>query len=66
MPFKWIKEALADKFSIETRRISNFFVGMLDEYEWIGGNNNRAIKLMEKINNKSGLNKRSFARRVGH
>ena len=44
VPFTWIKSQLAEKYQIECRSISNFFVGILDEYELVGGNRNRAVK----------------------
>ena len=44
VPFTWIKSHLAEKYQIECRSISNFFVGILDEYELVGGNRNRAVK----------------------
>ena len=44
VPFTWIKSHLAEKYKIECRSISNFFVGILDEYELVGGNRNRAVK----------------------
>ena len=37
-------DPLAEKYQIECRSISNFFVGILDEYELVGGNRNRAVK----------------------
>ena len=42
--FTWIKSHLAEKYQIACRSISNFFVGILDEYELVGGNRNRAVK----------------------
>ena len=44
VPFTWIKSHLAEKYQIECRSISNFFVGILDEYELVSGNRNRAVK----------------------
>jgi len=44
VPFTWIKSHLAEKYRIECRSISNFFVGILDEHELVGGNRNRAVK----------------------
>ena len=44
VPFTWIKSHLAEKYKIECRSISNFFVGILDEYERVGGNRNRAVR----------------------
>ena len=44
VPFTWIKSHLAEKYQIECRSISNFFVGILDEYELVGGNRNRAVQ----------------------
>ena len=44
VPFTWIKSHLAEKYQIECRSISNFFVGILDAYELVGGNRNRAVK----------------------
>ena len=44
VPFTWIKSHLAEKYQIECRSISNFFVGILDEYELVGGNRNRAVR----------------------
>ena len=41
VPFTWIKSHLAEKYQIECRSISNFFVGILDEYELVGDNRNR-------------------------
>ena len=42
--FTWIKSHLAEKYQIECRSISTFFVGILDAYELVGGNRNRAVK----------------------
>ena len=42
--FTWIKSHLAEKYQIACRSISNFFVGILDAYELVGGNRNRAVK----------------------
>ena len=42
--FTWIKSHLAEKYQIACRIISNFFVGILDAYELVGGNRNRAVK----------------------
>ena len=44
LPFTWIKSHLAEKYQIECRSMSNFFVGILDAYELVGGNRNRAVK----------------------
>ena len=44
VPFTWIKSHLAEKYQIECRSISNFFLGILDAYELVGGNRNRAVK----------------------
>ena len=41
--FNHIKNELAQKYEIETRSISNFFVGLLSNYELVGGNRNKAI-----------------------
>ena len=43
VPFTWIKSHLESKYGISCRSISNFFVGVLDEYELEGGNRNRSI-----------------------
>jgi hypothetical protein len=43
VPFTWIKSHLESKHGISCRSISNFFVGILDEYELEGGNRNRSI-----------------------
>jgi len=45
VPFTWIKSQLKEKYDIETKSISNFFVGILDKYELVGGNRNRSISL---------------------
>lgn len=45
VPFSWIKSQLKEKYDIETKSISNFFVGILDKYELVGGNKNRSISL---------------------
>ena len=44
VPFTWIKSQLAEKYRIECCRISNFFVDILDEYELVSGNRNRAVQ----------------------
>ena len=44
VPFTWIKSHLAETYQIECRSISNFFVGILDAYELVGDNRNRAVK----------------------
>jgi hypothetical protein len=43
VPFTWIKSHLESKHGISCRSISNFFVGILDEYGLEGGNRNRSI-----------------------
>lgn len=45
VPFTWIKHELKQRYGIETKSISNFFVGILDNYELLGGNRNRSISL---------------------
>lgn len=45
VPFSWIKSQLKKQYDIETKSISNFFVGILDNYELVGGNRNRSISL---------------------
>ncbi len=48
MPFRWIKKHLEDEYKIKCKSISNFFVGLLDDYELAGGNRNRSIVLESK------------------
>jgi hypothetical protein len=45
VPFRWIKAHLEDKYKVKCKSISNFFVGLLDEYELAGGNRNRSVVL---------------------
>ncbi|MCP4082742.1 MAG: hypothetical protein GY743_21140 [Planctomycetaceae bacterium] len=45
VPFRWIKSRLEQEYKIKCRSISNFFIGILDDYELIGGNRNKAVKL---------------------
>lgn len=40
-----VKETLRRNYGIECRSIANYFVGMLDDYETVGGNRNKAIVL---------------------
>lgn len=47
-PFTHVKKELSQKYGIETRSISNFFVNHLGDYELIGGNRNKAI-VMRKM-----------------
>ena len=47
VPFTWIKSHLESKYGITCRSISNYFVGVLDEYELEGGNRNRSIVVEE-------------------
>ena len=46
VPFTWIKHELKKRYAIETKSISNFFVGILNNYELLGGNRNRSISLI--------------------
>lgn len=48
VPFGWLKSELQDKYSIKTRSVSNFFTGILDSYERVGGKRNRAVVMKEK------------------
>ena len=43
--YRDVKETLEQNYGIECRSIANFFVGMLDSYETVGGNRNKAIVL---------------------
>ena len=45
VPFRWIKARLENEYKIKCRSISNFFIGILDDYELVGGNRNKAVKL---------------------
>ena len=45
VPFRWIKARLEQEYKIKCRSISNFFIGILDDYELVGGNRNKAVKL---------------------
>ena len=45
IPFTWIKKQLEEKYDIKCRSISNYFIGVLDDYKLVGGNRNRAIKV---------------------
>ena len=45
VPFRWIKQHLEEKYKVKCKSISNFFVGLLDDYELAGGNRNRSIIL---------------------
>ena len=45
VPFRWIKDRLEQEYKIKCRSISNFFIGILDDYELVGGNRNKAVKL---------------------
>ncbi len=47
VPFKWIKARLDQEYKIKCRSISNFFIGILDDYELVGGNRNKAVKLQK-------------------
>ena len=40
-----VKNALAETYKIKTRSITNFFLGILCDYETVGGNRNKAIVL---------------------
>ena len=48
VPFGWIKEHLEEQYEIKCRSISNYFTGILDDYKLVGGNRNRAIKVVQK------------------
>ena len=43
IPYKEVKKTLAETYKIETRSIANFFLGILSDYETVGGNRNKAI-----------------------
>ena len=47
VPFRWIKARLDQEYKIKCRSISNFFIGILDDYELVGGNRNKAVKLQK-------------------
>ena len=47
VPFGWIKEHLEERYGITCRSISNYFKGILDDYKLVGGNRNRAIKVVK-------------------
>ena len=36
IPFTWIKGELKERYGIQPKSISNFFVGILDKYELFG------------------------------
>lgn len=38
-----VKNTLAETYKIKTRSIANFFLGILSDYETVGGNRNKAI-----------------------
>jgi hypothetical protein len=40
-----VKNTLAETYKIKTRSIANFFLGILSDYETVGGNRNKAIVL---------------------
>ena len=40
-----VKKTLAETYRISTRSIANFFLGILSDYETVGGNRNKAIVL---------------------
>ena len=40
-----VKNTLAETYKIKTRSITNFFLGILCDYETVGGNRNKAIVL---------------------
>jgi hypothetical protein len=48
VPFRWMKSELETRYEIKTRSVSNFFTGILDKYELVGGSRNRAVSLEEK------------------
>ncbi|MGB0599246.1 MAG: hypothetical protein ACPGLY_21390 [Rubripirellula sp.] len=43
-----VKNTLAETCKINTRSITNFFLGSLCDYETVGGNRNKAIVLPEE------------------
>ncbi len=45
VPFRWIKSRLEENYGVKCKSISNFFLGILDEYELAGGNRNRSVLL---------------------
>lgn len=45
VPFRWIKQHLEEKYKVKCKSISNFFAGLLEEYELAGGNRNRSVVL---------------------
>ena len=38
-----VKKTLAETYKIKTRSIANFFLGILSDYQTVGGNRNKAI-----------------------
>ena len=44
VPFTCSKSHRPEKYKIECLSFSNFFVGIWDAYELVGGNRNRAVK----------------------